>query len=730
MESKSKGLILCIDDSKDQLVLIRRYLQSEGYKVMTAGGADEAMQVLTSMTPDLILLDVLMPEMNGYQLCAKLHLEKSLALIPVIFLTALFTEQDKARAINAGGTDFLIKPVKQEKLIETVKKYLVTSRKWQDLGTRKLPSADLRGFLAFLQKALKLDADAVERITSISAENLYSIAPTLGVSEEVIARNIAAYLDLAYIPKVESRDLRLGLLPSSYCKARQVVAITANDVGAFAIANPFAWKLIDDLTNLFGTKQKPRILITEPKNIIVMFDGSAENIPVAGTTIDLAKAPFKPKVEETSMSEIEAKLAGLYQVEKETVVVTDDSAESAPIIMLVNKIIDDACAMGASDIHIEPWEREVVVRYRIDGDLRQIKRLQPQKLILPIVARIKIMSSLSITERRLPQDGRIVYKDDIDLRVAIVPTNHGEKVVLRLLDKRKSAQPLDTLGFSERHLRLYREKIQTPYGMILHVGPTGSGKSMTLFSALKEIQTPEINIQTIEDPIEYTLPGISQVQVNQVTGLTFARGLRSFLRQDPDVILVGEIRDRETADVAIEAALTGHLVLSTLHTNDSATTVTRLIEMGVEPYLISSSLILICAQRLLRRLCASCKHSYNATDDEKRLAGISEDKKLTLFAAGNCEACGGTGYKGRIGVHELLIMNDALRSAMSTHGITSDDLNRMAVEKAKMTTLYWDAMEKARSGITSIKEVVAQIRRDNFDTRPSAGLSGTRKSLQ
>ena len=728
MKDNTKGLILCIDDSTDQLVLIRRYLQSAGYKVLTASGADEAMQVLTSMTPHLILLDVLMPGTNGYQLCAKLHLDKSLALIPVIFLTALYTDTDKARAFNAGGTDFLIKPVTQEKLLETVKKYLVVSQKWQDLGTRKISSSDMRGFLTFLQKALNLAPDVVDRISSITGENLYFIAPVLAVSEEVIARNIAAYLDLAYLPKIDPKDLRLGVLPPSYCKARQVLAITDANERVFVIANPFAWKLTDDLTNLFGLKQKPRMLVTEPKNIEELFDGSAENLSVASNPVEVAKPPLKPRAEEATMVEIEAKLAGLYQVEKETVVVVDDSAESAPIIMLVNKIIDDACALGASDIHIEPWEREVVVRYRIDGDLRQIKRLQPQKLILAMVARIKIMSSLSITERRMPQDGRIVYKDDIDLRVAIVPTNYGEKVVLRLLDKRKSAQPLDSLGFSKRHLELYREKIQTPYGMILHVGPTGSGKSMTLFSALKEIQTPEINIQTVEDPIEYTLPGISQVQVNQGIGLTFARGLRSFLRQDPDVILVGEIRDRETADVAIEAALTGHLVLSTLHTNDSATTVTRLIEMGVEPYLISSSMIMICAQRLLRRLCSACKQLYNATDDEKRLAGVSEDKKLALYSAGNCEACGGTGYKGRIGVHELLVMNDALRASMSTHGITSDELKRLAVEKAKMTTLYWDGIEKARSGTTSIKEVVAQIRRDDFESKPSAGMSGTRKS--
>jgi len=278
--------------------------------------------------------------------------------------------------------------------------------------------------------------------------------------------------------------------------------------------------------------------------------------------------------------------------------------------------------------------------------------------------------------------------------------------------------PLTNLGFSARNLALYRDKIETPYGMILHVGPTGSGKSMTLYAALNEVQTPEVNIQTCEDPIEYTLAGINQMQIHREIGLTFQRALRSYLRQDPDIILVGEIRDKETAEIAIEAALTGHLLLSTLHTNDAPSTVTRFIEMGIEPFMVSSSLVLICAQRLLRRLCKECKEEYQPNSDERQLIGVDHDTEVTLYRPKGCSACNGSGYKGRIGIHEILIPDDAMRKAINQHGITSEALKRMAVENTDMTTLYWDAMEKARQGITSVEEALANVRRDEFDSRP------------
>ena len=286
--------------------------------------------------------------------------------------------------------------------------------------------------------------------------------------------------------------------------------------------------------------------------------------------------------------------------------------ESGPIIDLSNRIIEDAYFSGTSDIHIEPWEKEIIVRYRIDGVCQEKLRL-PGKVGPALIARLKIMCNLDIAERRLPQDGRIVFKQyskrglDVDLRVSSAPLNYGEGMVMRILDKQKSTLPMTALGFSAENLARYRECIQQPYGMILHCGPTGSGKSMTLYSALNEINSPDLVIRTAEDPIEYTLAGINQMQMHRQIGLTFASALRSFLRQDPDIILVGEIRDKETANIAVEAALTGHLLISTLHTNDAPSTVARLTDMGVEPFMISSSLLCVCAQRLMRRVCKQCK---------------------------------------------------------------------------------------------------------------------------
>ncbi len=394
---------------------------------------------------------------------------------------------------------------------------------------------------------------------------------------------------------------------------------------------------------------------------------------------------------------------------------------------LVNQLIETAYEMGASDIHIEPGETSIGVRYRIDGRLRVVNRLRGRALARPIVSRIKVMANLDIVERRLPQDGRIVFRQfssrglDFDLRVSTSPVQHGEKVVLRLLDRRRALLPLSDLGFSEQNLVRYREKLAAPNGMILHVGPTGSGKSMTLYAALNELQAPEINIQTAEDPIEYTIPGISQLQVQPEIGLTFGRALRSFLRQDPDVVLVGEIRDRETASAALEAALTGHLLFSTLHTNDAASTLVRLLEMGIEAYLLSSTVLAICAQRLLRRLCVHCKEPYAPSDAERALIGAASDGAITLHRARGCAECNGIGHRGRIGVHELLIPDHALRQAIAAPGMTAERLKQLAVERCGLVTLYWDGVAKVRAGICSLDEVLSEIRQDEFDAKPNDG---------
>jgi type IV pilus assembly protein PilB len=393
---------------------------------------------------------------------------------------------------------------------------------------------------------------------------------------------------------------------------------------------------------------------------------------------------------------------------------SDVNEDSAPIVQLANRIIEDAFYLGTSDIHIEPWEKEVIVRYRVDGVCQEKLRV-PRKVGPALIARLKIMCNLDIAERRLPQDGRIVFKHftkksiDIDLRVSTAPLNHGEGVVMRILDKQKSTLPLPALGFSEENLAKYRDCIRQPYGMILHCGPTGSGKSMTLYSALGEINAPDIVIRTAEDPIEYTLAGINQMQMHRQIGLTFASALRAFLRQDPDIILVGEIRDKETANIAVEAALTGHLLISTLHTNDAPSTVARLTDMGVEPFMISSSLLCVCAQRLMRRVCKTCRVQYEPQGRERELfeAAIGWSGPIYKASPKGCPKCNSTGYKGRLGIHELMVTNNELIEAINK-GHEAAELKRIAM-RAGMKTLHQDSLLKVKDGLTTLEEAISTV---------------------
>jgi type IV-A pilus assembly ATPase PilB len=385
-------------------------------------------------------------------------------------------------------------------------------------------------------------------------------------------------------------------------------------------------------------------------------------------------------------------------------------AGEGPIVRLANFLITEAVNLGASDIHIEPQEKKLVVRYRVDGVLRIFHEL-PINIKDAVVARFKIMAKLDISERRKPQDGRIRAKignKKVDLRVSTVPVVYGEKIVMRIQEAEKYLSvKLENLGFEPDDLEKFRKAIWTPWGMILVTGPTGSGKTTTLYSALMERNSPDVNIMTAEDPVEVSIPGLNQVQVNERIGLTFASVLRAFLRQDPDIILIGEIRDTETAEIGIRAALTGHLVFSTLHTNDAPSSITRLVDMGIEPFLVGSSLILVVAQRLLRKLCPKCKLVDDTPKEALVRLGVlkSLDENITIYKANpeGCEECKGTGYKGRTAVHEILEIDEEMRKLI-VKGATAEDIRDLAKSKG-MRTLYEAGMLKVRRGITDIAEV-------------------------
>ena len=388
--------------------------------------------------------------------------------------------------------------------------------------------------------------------------------------------------------------------------------------------------------------------------------------------------------------------------------------EDAPVVRLVNVVLMSAIQKGASDIHIEPYEKELRVRYRIDGILYNIMA-PPMKFRDAIVSRVKIMSKLDIAEKRLPQDGRIKIRynesgepKEIDFRVSVLPTLFGEKIVLRLLDKDKLMLDMTKLGFESESLVKFEEAIARPWGMVLVTGPTGSGKTNTLYSSIAKINTPETNIMTAEDPVEFNLAGINQVQVRENIGLNFAAALRSFLRQDPNIILVGEIRDFETAEIAVKAALTGHLVLSTLHTNDAPSTINRLMNMGIEPFLVASSVHLICAQRLVRRVCSNCKEPNPMAPAALMQAGFNEEdaNSVTPYKGAGCDTCNSTGYKGRVGLYEVMAIAEELRELILV-GASGMELRRKAVDEG-MLTLRMSGLRKVKDGVTTVEEVVRE----------------------
>jgi type IV pilus assembly protein PilB len=488
--------------------------------------------------------------------------------------------------------------------------------------------------------------------------------------------------------------------------ARKYNVIPVNKTGAtltVAMADPTNIFAMDEITFVTGYRVEPVVASEEAiAEAIEKYHGTSREVEL------------KRVMEELASSD-EAALELLDDEQELDVGKLTEDASEAPVVRLVNYILTEAIRRGASDIHVEPYEKSYRCRYRIDGILYEVMT-PPLKLKDAITSRIKILAKLDIAEKRLPQDGRIRLKAkvegrsrELDYRVSTVPTLHGEKVVLRLLDKENLRLDLTKLGFEKASLKVFEDAILRPYGMVLVTGPTGSGKTNTLYSALQRVNTPEVNILTAEDPVEFQLPGVNQVQMKEAIGLNFAAALRSFLRQDPNIILVGEIRDFETAEIAIKAALTGHLVLSTLHTNDAPSTIFRLMNMGIEPFLVATSTNSIVAQRLVRRICPACKEELTETPIQALLSvGFSEGEahEIHLYQGRGCDRCSGTGYKGRVGLFEVMNISEDVRE-MILSGATAVEMRRKAIEEG-MVTLRVSGLQKIRDGITTIEEVVRE----------------------
>ncbi len=495
----------------------------------------------------------------------------------------------------------------------------------------------------------------------------------------------------------------IRLVPADVARKYQVIPVSKTGATlTVAMADPTNVFAMDDITFITGYRVEPVVASEDAvREAIDRYFGTTHSIELKKVMDDLST------VEEASLEVLE-------EDEEMDVASLEAGAEEAPVVRLVNLILTDAIKRGASDIHIEPYERSYRVRFRIDGVLYEIMN-PPLKLKESITSRIKILSKMDIAEKRLPQDGRIKLKmklagklKELDFRVSTIPTLHGEKVVLRLLDKENLQLDMTRLGFEKPSLKRFEEAIFKPYGMVLVTGPTGSGKTNTLYSALSRVNTPEVNIMTAEDPVEFQLPGINQVQMKETIGLNFAAALRSFLRQDPNIVLVGEIRDFETAEIAIKAALTGHLVLSTLHTNDAPATVNRLMNMGIEPFLVATSVQLIAAQRLVRRVCQKCKEPEDIPVQALLNVGFAEAEAphIELFRGRGCEVCNNTGYKGRVALFEVMEISEDMRELILS-GATAMELRRKAIEEG-MITLRQSGLHKIKEGVTTIEEVVRE----------------------
>jgi general secretion pathway protein E len=544
--------------------------------------------------------------------------------------------------------------------------------------------------LAGLERALRLQQESGERLGALLVT--LGLCAQRDVTEALAWQLQLPLLDAAGYPEFPILEERVS---ARFLREARVLPVREDEQElALAMADPTDDYTIGAFRMATGRAVKPMVAV--PSEL----DAALERLYGTGrSAVGQIVGDVEQRVDDLAF------VADIQQLK--------DLAAEAPVIRLVSLLITNALDSRASDIHIEPFENRLVVRYRIDGVLHEVES-PPRRFSAAVISRVKIMANLDIAERRLPQDGRIrlrVQGKEIDLRVSTVPTMHGESVVMRILDKGGVALDFKRLGFEDDTLEVFLKVLLEPHGILLVTGPTGSGKTTTLYTALERLNQPDVKILTVEDPVEYQMPGINQIQVKPQIDLTFANALRSIVRQDPDVIMIGEIRDLETAEIAVQSALTGHLVLSTVHTNDAPSTVNRLLDMGVEDYLLTSTVIGILAQRLVRMLCEQCKEPYTALPelvDELGLARFGDKRKITLYRARGCPHCAQTGYSGRISILEMLPITDPLRSLVMKHA-TSNELREEAI-RGGMVTMYEDGLRKAVEGVTTFEEVLRVTR--------------------
>ena len=692
-----KPLIMCIDDDEVTRRLLERLIRNAGWDVITAGSGSDALEKVKKTRPDIILLDIMMPEMDGYQVCSKLHENDGTSYIPVIFVTALGEEQDKARAFSVGAADYLVKPIKKDDLLQKIRKHIKTDTQWKELRknavrwSEKLLPSNFLHFKEFFFNQIALEPEKRDKFSNIPPQKIYLISGAVEISESKIAQLIAKFLKIPYLSKINTDYIRLGALPAKYCRSNHVVpVISASKKDGFVFSNPFDWDLMDNLTKLSGIDKKFELMITEPGNIDSLFKHGEPVDPK--TTF-----PIKEK----------RKSAGL---------VPKLEIKEKPVIHLSNILLDRAVKERASDIHIEPKEVDTVVRFRIDGDLKDIVTIKKNTGIR-LISRYKVIGGLDIAQKKKPQDGTfaaIMNERTFNFRISTTSTPDGESLVMRMLEPYAEPKDLTELGMTEKQVNTLIACANRKAGLILVVGGTGSGKTTTIYSLLSKIDIKVRSLMSVEDPVEYRIPLANQHQVNEKVGITFDALLKASVRQDPDILYMGEVRDNYSAKMGIDFASTGHLTITTLHTSNATTAIFRLERLGIDRGIMADTILAVVAQGLLKKLCRHCKEIVTISQEEvEMLSPFTDDIPSMVAHPVGCPKCDNTGYYGREGLYEILSFDPKI-SEMVRSGISIAKIR--AFTHSRGDYLITDhALEKMRNHLFAPKDIYDKLLIEEID---------------
>jgi len=695
-------LIMCVDDAEMTLKILGQLIKNAGCDVITAESGRDALEKVKKTMPDIILLDIMMPDMDGYQVCSKLQKNDETSYIPVIFVTGLEKEQDKARAFSIGATDYLVKPIKKDDLLQKIRKHIKTDTQWKELrkndrGWREklLPSNFLQ-FKEFLFDQIALEPEKWYKFSNLPPQKIYLISKAVEISKSKIAQLIAKFLKFPYLFKINTDHIRLGVIPATYCRLNHIVPVSnASGKEGFVLSNPFDWDLMDNLMKLSGINKRFELMITEPGNIDWLFE-HGESVEHKTTF------PIKEK----------RKAAGL---------VLKSGIKENPVIHISNILLGRAVKERASDIHIEPKEVDTVVRFRVDGDLKDIVTIKKNTGI-KLISRFKVIGGLDIAEKKRPQDGAfavIIDERTFNFRISTTSTPDGESVVMRMLEPYAKPKDLTELGMTEKQVNTLIDCAKRKAGLILIVGGTGSGKTTTIYSLLSKIDIQIRSLMSVEDPVEYRIPLANQQQVNEKTGVTFDALLKASVRQDPDILYMGEVRDTYSAKMGIDFASTGHLTITTLHTSNATTAIFRLERLGVDRTIMADAVLAVVAQVLLKKLCPHCKKIVAISQEEVKMLSPFTDNIPSMVAhPAGCPKCNNSGYYGREGLYEILSFDPKI-SEMVRAGISIAEIRSFTHTRGDY--LITDhALEKMRNHLFAPKDIYDKLLMEEIDFRKPA----------